>query len=325
MRFLVYGNRTGLNKALTRKNGYWLTNLSNRKLLKCLQRQTRNLSQDTKTERSFPSVEEIKKYSPEQLLSFLKSGDLYLTNNDIEMIEKNDIAGEDFLLLKEDDLYRIGLPIAPAKRMIQLIEKVSKTSVMDKPITNLVHLFIDNSNIWIEGKYTVGNLERLGTFDSDRNSYCFKQLQIDHGRLLTTVQCGRKLGSAPLVIGSCPSPNDSLWARVRDQGFKVNIFDGDIGSHREKKIKLVLPATETIMSSDPGVLVLIAGDRDYRPLVKQAQKLNWTAETWFWSSGTSRLLKSDTIFRSLNNCYRTFSYGLGPDLTGKNDVLEVTD
>src|SRR5438128_9058931 len=163
MRFLVYGNRTSLNRALTRKNGYWLTNLSNRKLLKCPQRQTRNLSQDTKTGRSFPSVEEIKEWAPAQIVSFLESGNLYLTNNDIEMIKKNGIAGEDFLLLKKDDLYRIGLPIGPAKRIIQLIKEITNT--------NLVHVFIDNSNIWIEGKYTVGNLERLGTFDFDRNSY----------------------------------------------------------------------------------------------------------------------------------------------------------
>ncbi|CAG8518299.1 14139_t:CDS:2, partial [Acaulospora colombiana] len=124
---------------------------------------------------------------------------------------------------------------------------------------------------------------------------------IDHGRLLNTIQCGRKLGSAPLLVGSRPPPNDSLWTRIRDQ------------------------ATKIIMANDPGVLVLIAGDRDYRPLVKLALQHNWLVETWFWSSGVSSFLKSDTIFRSLDNCYRTFSYGLGPVLIEKYHVLEVTD
>ena len=41
--------------------------------------------------------------------------------------------------------------------------------------------------------------------------------------------------------------------------------------------------------------------------------------------GISSFLKSNTIFRSLDNCYRTFSYGLGPDPTEKYHVLEVTD
>ncbi|RIB19190.1 hypothetical protein C2G38_2307690, partial [Gigaspora rosea] len=212
------------------------------------------------------------------------------------MIKKNRIAGEDFLHLKENDLYRIGLPLDSARTIIQLIKKISRTS--DRSSTNLVYVFIDNLNIWIEGKYAVGNLERLGTFDFDRNSYYFKQLQIDHGRLLTTVQCGRKLGGAPFLVGSEPSPNDSLWARIRDQGFEV-IFDRDIRSHREKKIDTLMSAAETIMSNDPGVLVLIASDRDYRPLAEYALKYDWTVETWFWNSG--------------------------PDLTEKNKVLEVTD
>ncbi|CAG8761400.1 19391_t:CDS:2, partial [Racocetra persica] len=275
----------------TRKNDYWLTNLPNRKL-KCLQHQTSNLSQGTRTGSSFPSVEEIKEWAPAQIASFLESRNLYLTNSDIEIIKKNSIAGEDFLLLKENNLYRIGLPIGPSRRIIQLIKKILNT--------NLVHVFIDNSNILIEGKYTVGNLERS------------MQTQ--------TRWCA--------IFGrSRPPPNDSLWARIRDQDFEVNIFDRDIRSHREKKgdTELVISATETIMFNDPGVLVLIAGDRDYRPLVKQALKHNWTVETWFWNSGVSSLLKSDTNFQSLDNCYRSFSYGLGPDLTEKNKVLEVTD
>ncbi|CAG8615680.1 7484_t:CDS:2 [Racocetra fulgida] len=172
---------------LTRKNDYWLTKLPNRKF-KYLQHQTSDLSQDTRTGSSCPSVKEIKEWAPAQIVSFLESRNLYLTNSDIEMIKKNGIAGQDFLLLKENDLYRIGLPIGPARRIIQLIKKILGTSLMDRPSTNLVYVFIDNSNIWIEGKYTVENLEQLG--------------------------------GAPFLVGFRPPPNDSLWARIRDQGFE---------------------------------------------------------------------------------------------------------
>ncbi|CAG8802039.1 6421_t:CDS:2, partial [Gigaspora margarita] len=162
--------------------------------LKCQQRQTSNLSQD-----SFPSIEGIK-----------KSGDLYLTNSEIEMINKSNIAGEDFLLLNEDDLYRIGLSIGSVKRITLLMKEISRTSRIDRPSTDCVHVYIDNSNIWIEEKYTIENLERLGTFDLDRSSDHFKQLQIDHGKLLTTVQDERKLGGEPFLVGSRPPTNDSL-------------------------------------------------------------------------------------------------------------------
>ncbi|CAG8734201.1 34126_t:CDS:2, partial [Racocetra persica] len=55
--------------------------------------------------------------------------------------------------------------------------------------TNPVRVFVDNSNLWTEGKYTVGNLERLA-----------------HHSL---------------------SPDDSLWTHIWNQGFDVNIFDRD--------------------------------------------------------------------------------------------------
>ncbi|KAF0556275.1 nyn domain-containing protein [Gigaspora margarita] len=98
---------------------------------------------------------------PAQFVDFLESGDLYLTNSEIEMIKKSNIAGEDFLLLNENDLYRIGLSIGSVKRITLLMKKISRTSRIEVPSTNCVHVYIDNSNIWIEGKYTVENLERL--------------------------------------------------------------------------------------------------------------------------------------------------------------------
>ncbi|CAG8498274.1 4010_t:CDS:10 [Funneliformis mosseae] len=102
-----------LNKVLTKLN--WLTNLSD--------------------------LEGIKKWSPKQLVDFLESEHkLDLTN----------ITGDVFLLLIEDDLYRMGFP--------------------------LVH-----------------SLAQLAS---------------------NQIQNGRKLG------GARPPPNDSLWSRIKDQGFE---------------------------------------------------------------------------------------------------------
>ncbi|CAI2192503.1 5968_t:CDS:2 [Funneliformis geosporum] len=51
-----------------------------------------------------------------------------------------------------------------------------------------VYIFVDNSNIFIEGKYPIGMLEKIGIFDHNRNSKCFNQFRIDHDLLLATVQ-----------------------------------------------------------------------------------------------------------------------------------------
>ncbi|CAJ0868093.1 9738_t:CDS:2 [Entrophospora sp. SA101] len=206
----------------------------------------------------------------------------------------------DFLLLKEEDLCYIGLSLGPAKRIAQLIKEISRTSLIDKPSTNLdTYLLITQTS-------------------GLRESILLAALSI---------QCGRKLGGAPFLIGSRPPPNDSLWSYIKDQGFEVNVFDWDITSHREKEadIELALSVAETITLNDPGILIIIAGDRDYKPVVKRALELNWTVETWFWNLGASISLKSNTIFCPLDNCYRSFSYGLGPDPSEKNQVLEITD
>ncbi len=55
--------------------------------------------------RYFPSVERIKEWMPAQIVGFLESEDeLYLTNNDIEMIKKNNIANKrlSFLAIEFD-------------------------------------------------------------------------------------------------------------------------------------------------------------------------------------------------------------------------------
>ena len=53
----------------------------------------------------------------------------------------------------------------------------------------------------------------------------------------------------------------------------------------EMKTNLVMSAAETTTFKGPGILILIAGDRDYKPLIDRALDLNWTVETWFWNLG----------------------------------------
>ena len=154
----------------------------------------------------------------------------------------------------------------------------------------MVYVFIDNSNIWIEGMYTVGRLENIGTFDGSRQQKIFKDLQIDHGELLSTVLSGRRLGPHPVIVGSRPPSNDTLWDKCRGQGFQVTVYDRN-AENKEKKVDTELTAalTEFALERTPGVMALVAGDGDYFPGVKRALNRNWKVEVWFWYSGESFL------------------------------------
>ncbi|CAG8564352.1 5724_t:CDS:2 [Ambispora gerdemannii] len=71
-----------------------------------------------------PSIEEIKKWSPEQVITFLKSrkNDLYLREQDIKIIEDNWVAGQAFLRLNEEKLMQDGLSRGPAESIAYLIK-----------------------------------------------------------------------------------------------------------------------------------------------------------------------------------------------------------
>ncbi|CAG8654156.1 15730_t:CDS:2, partial [Dentiscutata erythropus] len=108
------------------------------------------------------------------------------------------------------------------------------------------------------------------------------------------------------------------------QGYEVAVFDRNPRSHLGK-VKLSMSVLKTIYTNNPGILILISGDRDYTPVVETALENNWIVQIWFWTSGMSSKLKSKTHFYSLDDCYRSFAYGLGPDPTGIMKVLEITD
>ncbi|CAG8573142.1 7830_t:CDS:2 [Ambispora gerdemannii] len=182
-----------------------------------------------------------------------------------------------------------------------------------KSNTGLVYVFVDNSNLFIEGKYTVGRIERADIFDYQRNSYQLNQLYIDHGR------------SDPVIVGSRPPPNDSLWDRMKNQGFSVTVYDRV--ANKEKKVDMEVgnSIVDSIYINDPGVILLIAGDGDYYPSLTRALDRNWKIEVWFWSSGISGDLKKKSFVYHLDDFYRRFSYVYGQDPVGKNHILEITD
>ncbi|CAG8853123.1 14052_t:CDS:2, partial [Gigaspora margarita] len=81
---------------------------------------------------------------------------------------------------------------------------------------------------------------------------------------------------------------------IQEQGYEATIFDRNPISHHKKEvnIKLSISILKTIATNNPGIF---------------------------------SKLKSKTHFYSLDNCYRSFAYGLGSDPTGEMKVLKITD
>src|SRR2546425_9871543 len=96
-------------------------------------------------------------------------------------------------------------------------------------------LYVDNSNVWIEGMH-VSAVVRGSAPDiwaAMEHKICDYTWKIDFGKLHEFAG-GEDIGRA-VLYGSRPPQNDSLWAMAKRKGFEVVVYDRNV-ANREKKI-----------------------------------------------------------------------------------------
>ncbi|MCG3130003.1 MAG: hypothetical protein FLDDKLPJ_00750 [Phycisphaerae bacterium] len=149
---------------------------------------------------------------------------------------------------------------------------------------NGLHLFMDSSNVFIEGQRVARE-----TFRYDDPLVI--RFRINYGGLLDFVRGERKLAETVLV-GSRPPQNDALWNRLKTLGIEPRIFDRSFYSGREKRVDAEL--TNAIRDAlednpEPGTIALVAGDADYLPALERCLKRKWSVELFFWAQASSDL------------------------------------
>ncbi|CAI2180251.1 13262_t:CDS:2 [Funneliformis geosporum] len=147
-------------------------------------------------------------------------------------------------------------------------ELVYLKGLLKKPISvgtsEFVYVFIENSNTFMK--------------EADE-----RQVQFDYGKLVKTVLNGRPMGADPVIVGSRPLPNDTLWAKLESDGFNVTIKDRKFKGN-EVVIEMLIYIMNTIhVHNIPGTMILIARDGDYGPAIKRTLKKGWINEIWLWS------------------------------------------
>lgn len=158
-----------------------------------------------------------------------------------------------------------------------------------------VHIFVDNSNLWIEGKKISGRKQKPKV----KSNYYYR---IEYGKLLSHILHGRTLGDLPKLYGSEPPPNDSVWKMIKSKGFDVSVFKRNI-FNKEKGVdmKMGMDITKLILTAEkPGILSLVAGDADFVPVIDEAKSKNWFVELWYWSSAASDLKRRANKYHNLN-------------------------
>jgi uncharacterized LabA/DUF88 family protein len=163
------------------------------------------------------------------------------------------------------------------------------------PVRASIYIFVDNSNIWIEGKKVSGrNLKR-----PIPSNYRYR---IDYGRLLDLVQGPHSLGDVPRLYGSEPPPADTVWKKIKQHGFDVTVFKRNI-FNREKGLDVMMGVDMAMLATrvkPPAVIGLVAGDADYAPVVEKVIEMGWQVDVWYWRSAAGVLKKAATFFHTLD-------------------------
>lgn len=118
----------------------------------------------------------------------------------------------------------------------------------DKP---RIHVFVDNSNVLLEGR-RCSQMRKKGA--ARLSAFLDDSYEVDWGKFLYVVQENdqRGLANVPILYGSRPPPNDSVWQRIRDDGFDTKVFGRNI-RNKEKGVDMEM-----------GMDIVELRDRNYR-------------------------------------------------------------
>ncbi len=169
-------------------------------------------------------------------------------------------------------------------------------------------IYVDNSNLYIEGKRVSAVVRGLAMniYDAMNNRILDQEYTISFGRLHEFVAGTDQSQIARAVLfGSRPPPNDSIWTRAKEAGFELILEDRNI-ANKEKKIDTGIVAAMTrdaYKRADPekDVMVLVAGDGDFVPAVRQLIEDGYKVHVVFWDHCAKELREAASGFTSLNS------------------------
>ena len=153
-----------------------------------------------------------------------------------------------------------------------------------------IQMFVDNSNIWIQAKKLGSKIKNLISPDDHR-------VRINYGQLTDVVEHGR-VDAIGTLYGSEPPKIDHVWNKIEERGWRVEILQKSSHTGKEKEVDSTMfrdiLALATVPPAKQSTIILISGDRDMRPAVKEILQKGWKVEIWMWVDSIAKGLKKLT-------------------------------
>lgn len=177
-----------------------------------------------------------------------------------------------------------------------------------------IYVFVDNSNVWIEGKYASAVHKGLceSMIEAHRQKILNNAWKLDFGKLLVVVT-ENKLAEIKeaIIIGSKPTDKDSLWEAMESAGFIVHSHPRN-KSNKEKKVDtgIVQAINKKLYkeSQEEDVFILVMGDSDYVPVVEEIENEGRIAKIAFWQNVSGELIAAASNYLDLTPHIDNLSY-----------------
>ena len=116
------------------------------------------------------------------------------------------------------------------------------------------------------------------------------RVRIDVGKLAGVVS-----GDRPKLYKTIPPPTDSVWKKIEEKEFDVQVFKRSVLTGKEKQVdqQLVADITQTVCdpSVSKGTIATVCGDADVLPAVRKTIEKGWKCEVWVWKQCCSHVIK----------------------------------
>lgn len=171
--------------------------------------------------------------------------------------------------------------------------------------------YVDNSNLFIEGQRVAAVVNGLASniYDAMNHRILDHSWNVEYGKLHLFL-CGTnksEIGAARLW-GSLP-PNDTFWDMVKRKGFDHQVFEKNAAG-KEKKVDVAIAHrmtkdAYTIIDKTVDEITLVAGDKDFEPVVADLRAEGFKIDVVFWDHAAKELKEAASRFISLNPHFMT--------------------
>lgn len=167
-------------------------------------------------------------------------------------------------------------------------------------------IYVDNSNVFIEGKRVSAVKQGLAPNIWDAFDYRIldNEYRMSFGKLYKFVAGENRADTArAMLFGSRPPQNDAIWQIAEDAGFEVIVHDRNF-SNKEKKIDTGIVTAMTrdaYRNAKAGdIFTIVSGDNDYVPTVEQLRADGFQVDVVFWEHAGRELREVASNFIPLD-------------------------